>query len=105
MNESFEARYLSGMTLYGDDFDESAIRKGYTEEEDGYFDLTKTYASYTYGYHALNEFLAYRFLEGPFDCCAAMGCATGEDLAPLADSVGQFEGIEPQSQEGPRYIG
>ncbi len=35
MNESFEARYLSGMTLYGDDFDESAIRKWYTEEEYG----------------------------------------------------------------------
>ena len=105
MNESFEARYLSGNALYGDDFDESAIRKWYDEEEHGYFELTKTYASYTYGYHALNEFLAFRYLDGPYDCCVAMGCAKGEDVAPLADRVDHFVAIEPAEQWWSENIG
>ena len=95
MEKAFERRYLSGALLYGDDFGEDAIRRWYGEEEHGYFDLVKTYRSYVYSYHALNDHHAWRFLASHYACCVAMGCAKGDDVSPLAPRVDRFVAIEP----------
>jgi SAM-dependent methyltransferase len=95
MNGTFEERYFSGKELYGDDFDEAGIRRWYTEEENAYYELVESYESYVYGHHALNEFYAYRFLPGPYGCCVAIGCASGDDVAPLGNRVDHFVAIEP----------
>jgi hypothetical protein len=101
----FETLYFSGAALYGDDIDEDAIRRWYAEEEYGYYDLVKTYDSSLYSYHALNEFHAYRFLRRRYECCVAMGCARGDDVAPLADRVDHFVAIEPAEQWWSQEIG
>jgi SAM-dependent methyltransferase len=98
MSRTIEARHLSGASLYGDDFDEVDIRRWYAEEDQGYYELVKTYGKYVYDYHALNEYQAYRFLRGHYECCLAMGCAKGDDVAPLADRVDRYVAIEPAEQ-------
>ena len=96
--ETFESRYLSGASLYGDDFDEAGIRRWYGEEEHGYFELVKTYPKYVYSYHALNHHHVWRFLRPNYECCVAMGCAKGDDVSPLAPRVDRFVAIEPAEQ-------
>jgi SAM-dependent methyltransferase len=105
MNSTFESRYFSGAELYGDDFDEARIRQWYAEEEHAYFDLVSTYSSFVYFYNALNDFHAYRFLGGPYECCVAMGCATGDDVAPLGNRVDHFVAIEPAEKWWKAEIG
>jgi SAM-dependent methyltransferase len=95
MDGTFEARYFSGATLYGDDFDEANIRRWYEEEEHAYYDLVQTYDNYKYDYNAANQFYTYRFLNRRYECCVAIGCATGDDVAPLGDRVDHFVAIEP----------
>lgn len=81
--------------MYGDDFDEAAIQRWYDEEENGYFHLAQSYKNYIYSYHALNRLHAFRFLTGRYAVCLAMGCARGDDVAPLAAKVDRFVAIEP----------
>jgi SAM-dependent methyltransferase len=91
----FEHKYFSGSRLYGDDFREDQINTWFREEERGYFDLVQSYKQYIYSYHALNEFHAFRFLKGHYNRCLALGCAKGDDVAPLASRVDKFIAIEP----------
>lgn len=95
MADDFAGKYLSGAALYGDDFDQAAVQRWYEAEEHGYFELTRQYTRYVYSYHALNRIHAYRFLTGHYKCCLAMGCAKGDDVAPLAGRVDRFIAIEP----------
>ena len=95
MHETFEVRYLSGASLYGDDFDEAGIRRWFEEEEHAFYDLAQTYDDSEYVYDAANQFYTYRFLNRRYECCVAIGCATGDDIAPLGDRVGHFVAIEP----------
>lgn len=81
--------------MYGDDFDEAAIKRWFVQEESGYFQLAQSYGSYVYSYHALNQLNAFRFLMGRYPTCLAMGCARGDDVAPLAAKVDRFVAIEP----------
>jgi 2-polyprenyl-3-methyl-5-hydroxy-6-metoxy-1,4-benzoquinol methylase len=87
--------YFSGALLYGDDLDEPGIRQWYEQEEHGYYALAQTYSNYAYSYHALNRFQSYRFLTARYHCCLALGCATGDDIGPLAPLVDRFVAIEP----------
>lgn len=98
MNDVSGSEFFSGAALYGDDLDEPGIRKWYRQEEQGYYCLTQTYGRYTYSYRALNEFQSYRHLTGRYSCCLAMGCAGGDDVAPLAPLVDRFVAIEPAEQ-------
>jgi 2-polyprenyl-3-methyl-5-hydroxy-6-metoxy-1,4-benzoquinol methylase len=98
VKDIFVSEYFSGAALYGDDFDEPAIARWYLREQQGYYDLAQTYAKYAYSYHALNRFQSYRHLTGRYHCCLAMGCARGDDVAPLAPIVDRFVAIEPAEQ-------
>jgi SAM-dependent methyltransferase len=94
---------ISGRALYGDSFSSAQIREWYDMEVTGYFDLlsehykvTDADNKYEYGYDALNQFHAIgRLLNRQFDTCMALGCARGDDIAPLAPAVQRFIAIEP----------
>jgi SAM-dependent methyltransferase len=98
MTESFEQTYFSGGALYGDDFDEARIRSWHQQEEHGYYALAQSYKKYVYAYRALNEYQSFRYLRSHYACCLAMGCAAGDDVAPLAPRVDRFIAIEPAEQ-------
>jgi SAM-dependent methyltransferase len=88
--------YLSGYKLYGDDFDEAAITAWYASEAYGYYNLVITAGGGSYGYHALNSVCGFSFLpKRRLDTCLTLGCASGEDVAPLAAYVSRFIAIEP----------
>jgi SAM-dependent methyltransferase len=97
---------ISGRTLYGDSFSSDQIREWYESEVSGFFDLLSNHHKitdadnqYPYEYDALNQFHAIgRLLNRQFDTCLALGCAAGDDIAPLAPVVGRFIAIEPAEQ-------
>jgi SAM-dependent methyltransferase len=98
-HDDFARRYFFGQRVYGDDFTLPQIREWYRQEETGYYDLKKRDGVYAYGYFALNRLHGFSALEGRFfDCCVALGCARGDDVAPLATQVRQFIAIEPAEQ-------
>lgn len=94
---------IAGRNLYGDNFSPEQIREWYDSEVTGYFDLVSNHfkstdedSNYAYVYAALNRFHAIgKLLNRQFDTCLAMGCAAGDDIAPLAPAVGRFIAIEP----------
>ncbi len=94
---------IAGRRLYGDKFSRDQIQQWYETEVTGYFDLLSNHYKitnednqYEYEYDALNRFHAVgRLLNLQFDTCLALGCASGEDIAPLAAVVRRFVAIEP----------
>jgi SAM-dependent methyltransferase len=94
---------ISGRSLYGDNFSPDQIREWYDKEVTGYFDLlsdhykiTDADNQYNYEYDALNRFHAIgRLRNRQFETCLALGCAAGDDIAPLAPVVQRFIAIEP----------
>jgi SAM-dependent methyltransferase len=94
---------ILGRSLYGDNFSADQIREWYETEVTGYFDLlshhykaTDDDGKYAYEYGALNHFHAFdRLLNRQFDTCLALGCAAGDDIAPLGPVVRRFIAIEP----------
>jgi SAM-dependent methyltransferase len=97
--DDFERRYFFGGRVYGDDFSLPQIEEWYRQEETGYYDLKRNDGLYAYGYHALNRLHGFSALgDRVFDCCVALGCARGDDVAPLAPQVRKFIAIEPAEQ-------
>jgi SAM-dependent methyltransferase len=94
---------ISGRSLYGDNFSSDQIREWHDSEVTGYFDLFSKYYKTTdeakqhdYAYRALNHFHAIgSLLNRQFDTCLALGCAAGDDIAPLSPVVRRFIAIEP----------
>jgi len=86
---------ILGRRLYGDNFSSDQIQQWYETEVTGYFDLLSNHYKitnednqYAYEYNALNRFHAIgELLNREFDTCLALGCASGEDIAPLAPVV------------------
>jgi SAM-dependent methyltransferase len=98
-HDDFARRYFSGERVHGDDFSLAQIEEWYRQEETGYYDLKKRDGLYAYGYHALNRRHGFSALgDRIFDCCVALGCARGDDVAPLAPQVRRFIAIEPAEQ-------
>jgi SAM-dependent methyltransferase len=94
------AKYFSGVALYGDDMNPAEVAAWYRDEAQAYYQMTlSSYGSYEYAYHAMNRRYAYSKLEQRrFGKCLALGCATGDDVAPLAPQVGEFLCVEPAEQ-------
>jgi len=104
---------LEGRALYGDNFSPEQIRRWYDTEINGYFDiLSKHYQitdsdnQYEYSYHAFNRFHAINaLLKHRFGTCLALGCAAGDDVAPLAPAVDRFVAVEPAEKWWKSEIG
>jgi len=94
---------ILGRKLFGDRFSSDEIRQWYEVEVGGFFDLltnhykiTDEENQYEYEYVALNHFHALdTLLKRQFDTCVALGCAAGDDIAPLAPVIKKFFAIEP----------
>ncbi len=92
---TYEERYLSGESLYGDDLDSAGIVQWYREEENGYHELAKSH-NWGYDHHALDEFHGFGNLpKRSYPVCLGFGCAEGDELVPVANRVGRFIAIEP----------
>jgi SAM-dependent methyltransferase len=101
------ANFFSGGALYGDDFTPEEVAAWVRDEEQAYYEVTlSNYGSYDYAYHAMNIHYAYSKLRGlSFKTCLAFGCATGDDVAPLAAQVGQYVCVEPAERFWRQNIG
>jgi len=92
--------YLSGKKLYGDDFGPEELKNWYEDEELGYYNLVHDSSDdeteYAYGYSALNEHYAYRFIRDKhYHRALTLGCARGDDVEPISKNVGEFLALEP----------
>jgi hypothetical protein len=104
---------ILGKTLYGDNFSSDQIREWYAQEVTGFFDLLSNHYKitdkddrYDYEFDALNRFHAIDdLLRRQFDTCLALGCAAGDDIAPLAAVVKRFIAIEPAEKWWHNEIG
>lgn len=101
--------YFRGERLYGDDFDSEGLRRWYSEEEDGYAGIEDSDLSDgQYGYAALNQWYAWRFIRSQgrrFAHCVSLGGARGDDVTPLAPIIDRFTVIEPSRTFWTREIG
>jgi SAM-dependent methyltransferase len=89
-------RFFAGDELYGDDLSPGDIDKWFEAEQLGYFELAGGAKKPRYGYHALNYETLFKHIKGQrFETCLAIGCADGEEVAPLAGQIGRVIGVEP----------
>lgn len=100
--DTFEARYLSGRELYGDDFDADEIAEWFESEREGYANLGSGAADGggpDYSYHALNTLHGFRHLPpGRFGHALGVGSAYGEEFGPIADRIDRLTILEPSQQ-------
>lgn len=102
----FEARYLSGRELYGDDFTQDEIDEWFESEREGYANLGSAASdgggddASGYSYHALNEWHGYRHLpKGKrFRRALGLGSAYGAEFEPIADRIDTLTILEPSDQ-------
>ena len=89
--------YYSGEKLYGDDFSLSEINEWFADEAEGYAGLgAKDKEHYSYVYHQLNYFHAFRFLKGRlFDHALGIGSAYGEEFKPIASNIQNITILDP----------
>jgi hypothetical protein len=100
--ERIEAE-LSGRLLYGESLTRNELQICYEQLNSGFLDsvsddvhLTDEDDQHAYAYGAMNHFHAIgALLRRRFTCCIALGCAAGDDVAPLAPVVDRFLAIEP----------
>ena len=100
--ERIEAE-LSGRLLYGESLTRDELQTWYEQLNSGFFDrapdrdhLADEADQHAYAYGAMNHFHAIgTLLRRRFTCCVALGCAAGDDVAPLAPVVDRFLAIEP----------
>jgi SAM-dependent methyltransferase len=96
-------RQLAGAQLYGEGLSDAQLEQWYAQEARGFFDLAHGYyglvdgdGRYTYEYAAMNRLHAIGLLSRRrYGLCVALGCAAGDDVAPLAPVVDRFVAIEP----------
>jgi SAM-dependent methyltransferase len=95
----FEARYLSGSELYGDDIRDNELTEWYAREKERYAGLGAGQRSkYRYLYHALNVYHLYRHLpRTKFDGVLSIGGAWGNELLPLQGSLTRVTIVEPST--------
>jgi SAM-dependent methyltransferase len=93
---------LTGRRLYGDDFGIAEIENWYKDEENAYFEQVTANrrespnTDYPYEYAAFNRLHGYRSLaKRHFGTCLVLGCASGQDVRPLAGQVDKFVALEP----------
>lgn len=89
--------YLSGDRLYGDDLSLEEIRTWYADEEEGYANLgAGDSTQYSYVYHALNWYHAFRKVKTTNRMeILGFGSAYGEELQPLLNRAKSVTIVDP----------
>jgi 2-polyprenyl-3-methyl-5-hydroxy-6-metoxy-1,4-benzoquinol methylase len=90
-------RFLSGASLYGDDFSAEEISEWYDDEAEGYADLgARETESYEYHYHALNAHHGFGRIDiGSVKSVLGFGSAYGDELMPVANSAVKITIVDP----------
>lgn len=88
--------YLSGKSLYGDNFIPEQIRDWFRDEENAYLELYAQNPNYEYEYEPMNVRHGFRHLpaDRQFGTVLGLGSAYGDELSPLADRIGQLIIVE-----------
>jgi len=97
---SIEAQ-LSGQQLYGEQLTPEQIERWNEQTNAVHSALFATNQGVHSGYQyaALDHFhVVGALLRRRYELCLALGCANGDDVAPLAGVVSQFVAIEPMEQ-------
>jgi SAM-dependent methyltransferase len=89
--------YLSGQQLYGEELSPQEIAQWFTDEKEGYKELTQTYQkAYAYSCHALNWEHFFRHLpQRQFAEILGLGSAYGDEFTPILARCGQITILEP----------
>jgi len=98
--EQIYTEYFSGRKLYGDDFDQNALKDWYASEEEGYSGLDSSHNNPgAYEYHALNRQNSFRFLpKKKFSKVLGFGSADGGEFEPIASIIEHLTIIEPSRE-------
>lgn len=90
------AAALRGETIYGDDFTEAEIAEWLRDEKEAFTDLYVRQASYSYEYHALNQWHGYRHLpKKRYRKALGLGSATGDEFLPIIEQIEELVIVEP----------
>ena len=93
--------YLSGESLYGDDFDISGIEKWYEQEKEAYSGLINSYEkTYYYKYNNLNLLHGFNRIpsDARFSKVMGLGAAYGDEFAPVEDRIEDIYIVEPSDE-------
>ena len=101
--DTFEARFLSGAELYGDDFEGAELESWFEDEREGYASLGAGAADddqvvgHEYGYHELNRRHGFRYLPRTqrFRHALGVGSARGLEFEPLVHRLDAVTILEP----------
>jgi len=86
---------LLGHRLHGEGLDDASLEAWFADEEEGYASMVGG-GEDNGGVGLSNRIHAFRYLgDRRFDCCLALGAASGREYAPLAGRVDRFVAIEP----------
>lgn len=98
MNDEFST-FLSGKSLYGDDFKIDEINKWFADEAEGYADLgAKEKKQYKYGYHQLNHHHGFKYIDKMlFNEVLGIGSAYGDELKPIANNINRITILDPSN--------
>jgi len=99
--------YLSGKTLFGDDFTIEEIKSWYNQEKEAYANLgSKNAKIYEYHYHALNRIHGFNYLKGEhFRHVLGLGAAWGYEFVPIIDEITHLYIIEPSENLRSEKVG
>jgi len=92
--------YLSGESLYGDDFDASQVAQWHADEREGYAELgAGDRPRYKYAYHAWNRLHAFRHLPRgkAFKNALGFGAAYGDEFDPIASRIEAITIVDPSA--------
>lgn len=93
-----DADALSGRKLYGNDFDSGQLAAWYAAEEYGFYELYGEGHSYAQGpfpYRAWARADAMPLGGQRYECCLALGCADGREVAALGLDIDRVIAVEP----------
>jgi SAM-dependent methyltransferase len=95
--------YLSGDRLYGEDLSQIEIEQWFSDEKEGYRELTPVYRGYAY--HALNIEHCFRYLpDCTFQNVLGVGSAYGYEFDPIIDRCKDITLLEPSDGfDNPRF--
>lgn len=103
MNQGNINQYLSGIKLYGDDFDAFQIEAWYQDEKEGYASLAEYCQAVAnperYSFHELNNYYGFQHLnKEKYQEVLGIGSAYGEEFFPITSKIERLTILEPSEK-------